>query len=55
MVIRQSWTFYSFRVLKKNSRLKIPLLHHATSFNTEAKGGRMVKEWDFEAGIFFKN
>ena len=30
--------------------LKIPLLHHAASFNTEAEGGRMVKEWDFEAG-----
>ena len=29
-------------------------LHHAASFNTEAKGGRMVKEWDFEAGIFVK-
>ena len=23
--------------------------------STEAEGGRMVKEWDFEAGIFFKN
>jgi hypothetical protein len=21
----------------------------------EGKGGRMVKEWDFEAGNFFKN
>ena len=25
----------------------------ASSFNTEAEGGRMVKDWDFEAGIFF--
>jgi hypothetical protein len=37
------------------SSLKIPLLHNAASFNTEAEGGRKVKEWDFEAGIFFKN
>jgi hypothetical protein len=52
--MKQSWIFYSFRFLKKKSSLKIPLLHHAASFNTEAEGGRMVKEWDFEAGIFFK-
>ena len=24
------------------------------SFNTEREGGHMVKEWDFEAGNFFK-
>ena len=41
-----------FLELKKKSSLKIPILHHAASFNTEAKGGRMVKEWDFEAGNF---
>jgi hypothetical protein len=46
--------FYSFR-LKKKSSLKIPLLHHATSINTEAEGGRMVKEWNFEAGIKYKD
>jgi hypothetical protein len=34
--------------------LKIPLLHHAASFDLSVKGGRMVKEWDFEAifGLF---
>ena len=37
------------------SSLKIPLLHQAASFNTEAEGGRNVKEWDFEAGKKFKN
>ena len=41
--------------LEKKSSLKIPLLHHAASFNTEAQRGRMVKEWDFDAGIFFRN
>ena len=38
----------------KNSSLKIPLLHHAASFITEAIGGSMVKEWDFEAEFFKK-
>ena len=40
---------------KKNSSLKITLLHHAASFSLSVEGGRMVKEWDFEAGIFFLN
>jgi hypothetical protein len=40
---------------KKKSSLKIPLLHHAASINTEAEGGRMVKEWNFEAGKKFKD
>ena len=31
------------------SSLQIPLLHLAATFNTKAEGGRMVKEWDFEA------
>jgi hypothetical protein len=39
--------------LEKKSSHKIPFLPHAASFNTEAEGGRMVKEWDFEAGFFF--
>ena len=29
------------------SSIKTTLLHHAASVNTEAEGGRMVKEWDF--------
>ena len=42
---------YMFLIyLKKNSSLIIPLLQHAASFNTEVEWGRMVKEWDFEAG-----
>jgi hypothetical protein len=47
--------FYSLIFFFKSSSLKIPLLHHAASFNTEAERGRMVKEWDFEAGKKFKN
>ena len=39
----------------ENSSLKIPLLYHAASFNTEAEGGRNVKEWDFEAGKNLEN
>jgi hypothetical protein len=46
--------FDFFRNLKKNSSLKIPLLHHAASFGLSVEGGGMVKEWDFEAGIFLK-
>jgi hypothetical protein len=44
-----------FLDLKKNSSLKIQLLYHAASFGLSVEGGRMVKEWDFEAGFFFKN
>ena len=40
---------------KRKSSLKIPLLHHAASFNNEAEGGCMVKEWDFEAGKRLKD
>jgi hypothetical protein len=42
-----------FRIFEKKSSLKIPLLHHAASFGLSFEGGRMVKEWDFEAGFFF--
>jgi hypothetical protein len=44
-----------FLDLKKKSSLIIPFLHHAASFGLSVEGGRMVKEWDFEAGIFFLN
>ena len=50
---KQSWLFDIFRLFKKNSSLKIPLLHHVASFGLSVEGGRMVKEWDFEAGNFF--
>jgi hypothetical protein len=40
--------------LKKKSSLRIPLLYHAASFGLSVEGGRMVKEWDFEAGFFLK-
>jgi hypothetical protein len=40
-----------FKIFKKNSSLKIPLLHHAASFGLSVEGGRMVKESDFEAGF----
>ena len=37
------------------SSLKILLLYYVASFVTEAKGGWMVKEQDFEAEIFKKS
>ena len=39
-----------FEFISIFSSIKTPLLHHATSVNTEVEGGRMVKEWDFETG-----
>ena len=36
--------------LKKISASKS---HHAASFNNEAEGGRMAKQWDFKAGKKF--
>jgi hypothetical protein len=42
-----------FLDLKKKSCHEIPLLHHGASFGLSVEGGPMVKEWDFEAGIFF--
>ena len=52
MAIRHKTKFDILFFYLENSSLKIPLLYHAASFNTEVKGGRMVKEWDFETGIF---
>jgi len=43
-----------FEIFSLFSSLKIPLLHHAASFGLSVEGGRMMMEWDFEAGFFFE-
>jgi hypothetical protein len=44
-----------FLDISKYSSLKIPLLHHVASFGLSVEGGCMMKEWNFEAGFFFKS